>query len=101
MSVRRVSFSPRIERVTFNDDDSYVVEIEALKDKSSAITSISEKALSAENKKAISDEIKSLAGRQIELVDFIQSIENDAEISECFREMNELKVAIDALKKKL
>ena len=105
MSVRRsVSFSPMIERVTFNDDDSYGVKAESLKEeraKSSAITSIFKKALRAEDKKFIRDEIKSLEDRQIDLVDVIQRIENDAERGACFREMNELKVAIDDLKVKL
>ena len=34
-------------------------------------------------------------------MDVIRQIENDAERGECFLEMNELKVAIDAFKEKL
>ncbi|NGX32885.1 MAG: hypothetical protein K1060chlam4_00941 [Candidatus Anoxychlamydiales bacterium] len=101
MSVRRsVSFSPMIERVIFNDDDSYDVKKETLKEESAKSSAI-RKALSAEDKKFIRDEIKSLEDRQIELVDVIRQIENDAERGECFLEMNELKVAIDAFKEKL
>ncbi|NGX51747.1 MAG: hypothetical protein KR126chlam5_00030 [Candidatus Anoxychlamydiales bacterium] len=96
MSAKRVSFAPQHERITLYDDGSCETEKEDLK-----ISNIGKKALSKEDKKAILEEIESFEERQIQLVDSIGGIKDEAQRETHFIEIHKLKIAIDALKMKL